>query len=838
MASAHTTWRAPSGRNATTGMNSTVFQSSSTTFNYHAMGSDGNSAAPPNATNTGADSNAMSAAHRLLSRFEGFDSAKLSARTNDLERRYAAGQAATRGGIGATAAMRGDGRMGIASFLGGKEEEKKDGEPLAPPVALGASALPTEGEIAPTSAAPITASRDLLQLLRSSTSLSQMLSAHHELCIQSALSKAERIEKERLERRSEENAALDWEEERRALLANGGGQRFLSRAVVPFESREKNEMNIVPSPQILTQQVWDQLPFHSEAITDYLNSCRVGVETAAAALDLNAALRQGIDSFSMSMTANEASLESTHQYSNGLALVEAIVLVCSNSRSNYSIGNARNDTTTYDAKTDAYVATSVVGACRFFAQQFRTHMTDVVREVQLDGTYTAATHSTNYNSMTSVARDASAFATIVLGQAANSSAGAWSTLFYCLRCGDLVAAQSVLRYASPGTEAAVDSMVVELVGMLATIQGEEDSIFRGSQGGDSPRPLGRQTATLLSPSNALTRARRAVSDLYEGVKMRYASLSQDQPLAAYRAACLAMLGGNESISEASILESSGLVKTVEDYLYASLWHALHLAEDAHSSDVGLKRTCEAVARLGTLVKQWGPSYFEQEDEMDGSAASVVSWASTARGVARDKIPRSGGWAYALPLLACQQYGTALAYIAEAGGGLGLMQATHMGVVMDAVGIAMDDYTLDPTNENDESRWRLFPMLASSFSASLQAADVVAALKYLMILSGIRKIMKAQVQRLVLESRQFEILAGKIEPDGSRSQAALDEYFSTKEISSLLAEAAGEAIRVGKAADAAELLVLAGRYSALFSLMNRELASYLVVTTEEEFNKRQ
>lgn len=49
---------------------------------------------------------------------------------------------------------------------------------------------------------------------------------------------------------------------------------------------------------------------------------------------------------------------------------------------------------------------------------------------------------------------------------------------------------------------------------------------------------------------------------------------------------------------------------------------------------------------------------------------------------------------------------------------------------------------------------------------------------------------------------------------------------------------GEAARVGKSPDAAELLVLAERYSALFSLTNRELAGRSVATTEEEFNKRQ
>lgn len=90
----------------------------------------------------------------------------------------------------------------------------------------------------------------------------------------------------------------------------------------------------------------------------------------------------------------------------------------------------------------------------------------------------------------------------------------------------------------------------------------------------------------------------------------------------------------------------------------------------------------------------------------------------------------------------------------------------------------------------------------------------------------------------METRQFETMAGKVEQDGSRSKAALDEYFNSKEVLSLLADAAGEAVRMGKLADGAELLVLAGRFTSLFSLMNRELASRLAVTTEEEFQKRQ
>jgi hypothetical protein len=90
----------------------------------------------------------------------------------------------------------------------------------------------------------------------------------------------------------------------------------------------------------------------------------------------------------------------------------------------------------------------------------------------------------------------------------------------------------------------------------------------------------------------------------------------------------------------------------------------------------------------------------------------------------------------------------------------------------------------------------------------------------------------------LETRQLEILAGKVEPDGSRSNGALDSLFTKNEVSSLLVDSANRAICVGKPADAAELLVLSGRFGALFSLLNRELASYLNASTSEGFAKRQ
>jgi hypothetical protein len=295
---------------------------------------------------------------------------------------------------------------------------------------------------------------------------------------------------------------------------------------------------------------------------------------------------------------------------------------------------------------------------------------------------------------------------------------------------------------------------------------------------------------------------------------------------------------------------------------------------------GLRGVAEAVAQLSALVNQWGPSYFEQDEDVNGegalytSASQAVALAAQGGGginTMAQGIPRSGGWAYALPLLASQQYATALAYLAEAGGGVGLLQAAHVVIVADAAGLSVTDFSLEEQSgtSSRSSQQTLLPMLVASYSASLQGSDAGAALKYLVLLSGKGKFLKeqvrsshrariqphqiiislfllalvlifrrTQVQRLVLETRQFEILAGKVEPNGSRSNGVLDAYFTKKEVSSILVDSANHAIRIGKPADAAELLVLSGRFGALFSLLNRELALYLNASTSEDFAKRQ
>lgn len=328
-----------------------------------------------------------------------------------------------------------------------------------------------------------------------------------------------------------------------------------------------------------------------------------------------------------------------------------------------------------------------------------------------------------------------------------------------LRCGDMNAASSILQqFGTVNTGGAaedltqIDPAVSDLVSQLAALQSSQETIFGDTTNGNT-HPVQQLQSSLLNPTPTMMQSRRKVADLYERTKTRAQSSTGEQYM-YYRAACLAMLGGSESISEASTLESSGLVKTVEDYLYASLWHAIHLA-DGNSMSLsggadggsGLRKVSEAVARLSVLINQWGPSYFEQQDEDFTSASSAVALAAQggtiggANNLPTNKIPQSGGWAYALPLMSSQQYATALAYLGEAGGGLGLLQAAHVGVVMNLMGLSIGDFTLD---EQKSSQQTLLPMLVASYSASLQGVDAGAALKYLVLLSDKGKFVKEQV----------------------------------------------------------------------------------------------
>jgi len=156
--------------------------------------------------------------------------------------------------------------------------------------------------------------------------------------------------------------------------------------------------------------------------------------------------------------------------------------------------------------------------------------------------------------------------------------------------------------------------------------------------------------------------------------------------------------------------------------------------------------------------------------------------------------------------------------------------------------------------------RLLSSLLVSYTASLQKVAPETAVEYLVLvpdggptptsanheLQGqkrptlvIGRQARKQIQRLLLETRAFSLLAGRVSSDGKREGGILSEHFSgmnastsPASLSSLLSDAAQESLQQGSVSDAADLLALAGRYGALLSLLNRELANLLIVPPQQ------
>jgi len=267
--------------------------------------------------------------------------------------------------------------------------------------------------------------------------------------------------------------------------------------------------------------------------------------------------------------------------------------------------------------------------------------------------------------------------------------------------------------------------------------------------------------------------RQPLVNLYHRAKTR-------DPVDPFMVASLALLSLAEPVSSAT-----DLVNTIEDYLFGALWNIVQKTNPN-----------EELASLGEDIKHWGPEHFADTEE-------------------------SGGWAYTLPLLAAQQYKTGLSYLADAGA-LGLLQATHLALVLALAGTELVD--LGPNSSLATPS--LLPALLVSYASHLQAVDPAASLEYLVRIPDPARVRK-EISRLVAETKAYDLLGGALQVDGSRNRrGALDNHFPPEKVSQLLADAAAESDNRKNVSDAAQLLWLAGHYDALLSLLNRQLASNL------------
>mmetsp|Transcript_19709 Transcript_19709/g.48434 ORF Transcript_19709/g.48434 Transcript_19709/m.48434 type:complete len:803 (-) Transcript_19709:105-2513(-) len=228
----------------------------------------------------------------------------------------------------------------------------------------------------------------------------------------------------------------------------------------------------------------------------------------------------------------------------------------------------------------------------------------------------------------------------------------------------------------------------------------------------------------------------------------------------------------------------GSYSTIEDYLFGHLWLALQ-QEDPTSQ----------IKLIGKSIKKYGPEYFQADS--------------------------SGGWGYALPLLASQQFKTALVYLAEAGGSAGLLQATHLGLVLASKGLSIIDL-----GEQEGSSPCLLTALLIKYASLLEVdsnSGPSAALEYLLKIPKKDKARHEIASLIVRQSHLVDQFGGILTQEGARRNALLDKYMGRDEASLVLAESADMFKRQHhdrtKAELAAKLFMLSGRYGALLVLLN-------------------
>ena len=492
-------------------------------------------------------------------------------------------------------------------------------------------------------------------------------------------------------------------------------------------------------------------------------------------------------------------------------------------------------------RTTSHCRSQVLGSLHHLAEQYRSHILATVSRSVMAG----SSSPLGGGGGDGFAANVAAFVDLELGRVTPTGAtsGAavspWRRMYHCLRCGDLVAALATLDQM-PASGYDLDSAadlatVATAVKCLSAFQGVKRSIWLAAA--ETSGASGGGIEILLSsvPSDIVTSA----IELYRAATVTATGCNVDD--SGYRTVCLSLLclGSTPRMNDGSdAADGNGAnfaASTVEDYLYEGCWGAFFQ-----------QNTETAISVVGETVRHFGPSHFEDDGET-GEGRPLGTASRTAPGIANHP-PLSGGWAFAIPLMACQQFESALTYVAKVGGPAGLLQATHLALVLHLGGVGVVDLRSPPLLVSSDSSILLTSLLSSYASTLTKAAP---ALEYLVLIpdSGpngacmsfagtISRTAKVYVQSLIVKSGAFDDLAGVVSPDGSRisptgGQALLDVHFSGSEVSDLLCAASDEALRRGNGRDAAELLSLAGRYVELLSLLNTELASLLVIEDPDQ-----
>jgi hypothetical protein len=210
------------------------------------------------------------------------------------------------------------------------------------------------------------------------------------------------------------------------------------------------------------------------------------------------------------------------------------------------------------------------------SRQFQSHVANRVRsattngQVHIDSKYTG------------MSRTVASYVNLTVG----SQASHWATIFYCLRCGDCLGAKQVLDAHEPSHI------------LAATLEGY------AKQQGSEPYFWDQVTSVDASP-----------------VSIHQATDNE------FEKSCISLLAGLDTLG------SSSVVRTIEDFLYFSLWRVI----------VNGTQKEEALTAIGLNIKELGPRHFQGDDS-------------------------TNAWSYVTPLLLTQQYRSSMLHLAESDGG--------------------------------------------------------------------------------------------------------------------------------------------------------------------------
>jgi Nup93/Nic96 len=272
----------------------------------------------------------------------------------------------------------------------------------------------------------------------------------------------------------------------------------------------------------------------------------------------------------------------------------------------------------------------------------------------------------------------------------------------------------------------------------------------------------------------------------------------DVSISGHKKAVLLLLSGSK-VWPFNFEPTEGF-QTIEDYLTGALWVAVLQTNPV-----------DHLIQIGEDILNRGPSCFDD--------------------------PSSGGWSFALPLLASQQYEKALVWLAQTGGPLGLLQAAHIGLALSSDGYPIRNLGQVDSNGNETTS----SLLLAYSNDVLKDHGPLAAFDYVAHIPNEVRAYK-EISKLIDTIDDSTAIVGTLDSEGIRQGGVLSKYFNDTEISLILIEASrilslstGEQHKQGQAV---MCLMLAERYDDALSMLNNLISPPNIIDDDRSFWKEQ